>query len=194
MPFHSFLDFYSLLLLLFILSQWFFFSQHNGVVSPSPLLIFFWGYFFGFLIAHECDHLFGSLLTSKLLFWAIILSTYTPPRNHASGIVLCSVDKAVDGDQSCSYIAPLSPLISVGGPPVKNWPGSIIWQCRVDSARSWEHPRDMASTSLWPSTASLLSTPQLLGDRGISPINSSGQTRVSGMEGNYESAAVSTGR
>ena len=34
-----------------------FFSQNNGVVSLSPLLIVI--VLFSFLIAHECDHLFG---------------------------------------------------------------------------------------------------------------------------------------
>ena len=58
-----------------------FFSQHNGVVSPSPLLIVTIWFFFGFLIAHECDHSFGSLLTSEILFWAIILFPYTPLRS-----------------------------------------------------------------------------------------------------------------
>ena len=106
-----------------------FFSQHNGVVSPSMLLIVnFWGFlgfFLGFLIAHECDHLLGSLLTYKLLCWAIILSPYTPPRKPASGLVLCSGDDAIDGDWSWSDTAPLYPLINYGGPPVKFRPGSL---------------------------------------------------------------------
>ena len=36
--------------------------------------------------------------------------------------------------------------------------------------------------------------PQPLGNRGISQIDSSIQTQVPGVEGNYESAAVFTGR
>ena len=68
----------------------------------------------------------------------------------------------------------------------------IIWRC--DSARRWENLRDMASTLLGPSMVRLLSTPQLIGDRGIYPINSYGLKKVSGAEGNYESVAVFTGR
>ena len=40
------------------------------------------------------------------------------------------------GNQSCSITAPLSPLISVDRPPIKNWPGSIKWWHRTDSART----------------------------------------------------------
>ena len=54
-----------------------FFFQHNDVFSLSTLLIVIFG-FFGFLIAHECDHSFWSLLTSELLCWEIILLPYTP--------------------------------------------------------------------------------------------------------------------
>ena len=97
-------------------------SQHNVVVSLSRLLILFFGCF---LIAHECDHSFGSLLTYELLCWAMILLPYNPPWKPDYGIVLCSCNNAVDGDQSCSDIAPLSPLIANGVPPVKNSTGSL---------------------------------------------------------------------
>ena len=97
----------------------FFFSQHNGVVSPSLLLIVILWFLGGFLIVHECDHSFGSLLTSELLCWAIIFSPYTPPQKPAYGLVLCSGDNTVNGDRSCSDSAPLSPLLTDSGPLVK---------------------------------------------------------------------------
>ena len=56
---------------------------------------------------------------------AIILLPYTPPRNPASGLVICSDDDAIDGDQSCSNTTTLSPLLSAVGPPVKKFPGSL---------------------------------------------------------------------
>ena len=102
-----------------------FFSQHNDVVSPSPLLIVFIFLYFCFLITHECDHSFQSLLTSKLLCWMIILSKYTPPWKPGSGLILCSGDDAVDGNQSCSDNAPLFPLLVADGLPVKIRPGSL---------------------------------------------------------------------
>ena len=195
MLFHSFLDFQSSFLLLVILSRW-------VCVSPSTVVSFhhhhcwllFLAVFLCFLIAHECDYTFGSLLTSELLCWAIILLPYNPPRKPAYGLDLCSGDDAVDGGRSCSDTAPLSPLLALGIPPVKNWPGLIIRQLCADSVIRWEHPQDMASTSLWQSTARLFSMPQPLGNRGMSLINSSGRMQVLGVEGKYESAAVFTGR
>ena len=61
----------------------------------------------------------------KLLYWAIILSPYTPPRKPTSGLVLCSGDDVINGDWYCSDTAPLSPLIAASGPPVKICPGSL---------------------------------------------------------------------
>ena len=101
---------------------------------------------------------------------------------------------AVNGNRSYSSTAPLSPLLASGGPPVKNWPGSIIRRCRVDSSRRKEHLRYLASTSLWPSAVRFSSTLQPLGNRGISLINSSIWTQIFLVEGNYESAAVFIGQ
>ena len=70
----------------------------------------------------------------------------------------------------------------------------IIRRHHADIARRWEHPWDLASTSLWPSEVRLSSTSQPLGNRGISPIDYSGQKKVSGVEGNSKSASVFTGR
>ena len=81
--------------------------------------------FFCFLISHECDHSFVSLLTSKLLCWAIILLPYTPPWKPSSGLVLWSGKDAVDDDQSYSSTAPLSPILAAGIAPVKNCPRSL---------------------------------------------------------------------
>ena len=82
-------------------------ERGHGEFVFLPVQLFFFTitvadcYFFlkGFLISHECDLSFGSLLTSELLFWAIILSTYTPPQKSASGLVLCSGYDAVDDDR-----------------------------------------------------------------------------------------------
>ena len=125
MPFHSFLDFLSSLLPLVILSWWVCFSLSKMVFFTVNVDCYFLGYFSGFLIAHECEHSLGLLFTYKLLFWAIILSPYTPPWKPASGLVLCSFDDAVYGDWSFSETSPLSPLLAAGVPPVKIRPGSL---------------------------------------------------------------------
>ena len=194
MPFHSFFGF----LVLVVNSSHpitvsFIFSQHNGD-SLSPLLVVIFWLFFWF---PRCQWVWPLIWIAayirNILLSGHIVAIY-PPWKPASGLVLCSGGDAVDGDRSCRNTAPLSPLLAVGGPPVKNRPGSIIWEHRADIPRRWEHPRDLVSTLLWPSAVSLLSTPQLLGNRGISPIDSSGRTQLLGVEGNYESAAVFTGR
>ena len=51
-----------------------FFSQHNGVVSLSPLLIFFWG----FLIAHECDHSLIAAYTQTTFLSDHIVDIFPP--------------------------------------------------------------------------------------------------------------------
>ena len=89
--------------------------------------------FFCFLIANECDHSFGSLHTTELLCWAIILLPYTPPQEPSSGLVLCSGDDTVNGDLSCSDTAPISNLIAAGFPPIKNRRGSTIRRRHADS-------------------------------------------------------------
>ena len=55
-------------------------------------------------------------------------------------------------------------------------------------------PGDLASTSLWPLMVRLSSMQQPLGNRGISPIYSSGRAKVLGVEGSSESATIFTGR
>ena len=103
-----------------------FFSQNKGVVSLLLLLIFY----LGFLIDHECDHSFESLLKSEPIFWAIILVPYTPPptpppREPASVLILCIGDDAIDGEKYCRNTSPIYPLLATGGPPVKIRPGSL---------------------------------------------------------------------
>ena len=154
----------------------------------------FFGFFLGFLISHECDHSFRLLLTSELLWWSIILSSYTPPWNPASGLVICSIDYAAGGDWSFSCTACLSHLLANGGPPVKNRPGSIIQWRRAYSARRRERPQDLESTSLWPSAVSFPHMPQPLVNIGISLITSSAWTQGSVVEGDSKSAAVFMGR
>ena len=69
MPFHSFLDFsphcyfYSSCHgeFVFILEQW-----HRFTINAVDFVFLF--FLIGFLIAHECDHSFGALLTYGLLF------------------------------------------------------------------------------------------------------------------------------
>ena len=169
-----------------------FFSQHNGVVSPSTLLIvIFWVVFLvsSFPRSMTTHSYIQNYFSEQSYFFS-----YNPPQEPASVLVLCSGNNAVYGDRYFSNTAPISHLLAVGGPPVNNWSGLIIRQRRADSAKRWEHPRDLASTSLWPSTVRLLSTLQPIGNRGRSPINSSGRTQVSGVGGNYKSASIFTGR
>ena len=62
---------------------------HGDFLNPSTMAslqrhchwLLFLGIFLCFLISYECEPLFGSLLASKKLFWAIILSPYTPLRS-----------------------------------------------------------------------------------------------------------------
>ena len=179
--------FWSSLLPLVALSRWVCFS-------PSKMASFHrhrcWLLSFGvfcFLIAHECDQ-----HPNYFDEWSYCCHI-SPPWNPASGLVIYSGDDAVDVNRYCSDTAPLYPLLAAGGPLVKNWLGSIIRRRRANIARGWEHPWDLASTLLWPSTFRLLSMPQPLGDRVISPIDYSGPTQVSGMEGNSESSSVFMG-
>ena len=116
-----------------------------------------------------------------------------PPWKPASGLVLCSGNVAIDDDRSCSDTAPLSLLLADGSPAVEKSSRIIIRRRRADSASKWEHLRDLASTSLWPSMVRLLSMLQPLAEIGIFLIYSSRLTKVSGVEGNSESAAVFTG-
>ena len=51
-----------------------FLSQHNGVVSLSPLLIVIFVVFLFFLIAHEWYHSLGLMITLEVLFWEKIVS------------------------------------------------------------------------------------------------------------------------
>ena len=102
-----------------------FFSQRNGVVSPSTLLIVIFCFSLAFLIAHDCDHSLGLLITYELLCWAIILLPYTPPRKPVFVLVLCSGNDAVNGNWYFSDTAPLSPILSAGGPSAKIRPGSL---------------------------------------------------------------------
>ena len=111
------------MLLQVILSRWVFFLPEQWCCFTVNIVDCFLGW--GFLIAHECDHSLGSLLTYELIFSAIILSPYTPPRKPTSGLVLCSGDNAVNGDWSYSDTAPLSPILAAGGPLVKICPGSL---------------------------------------------------------------------
>ena len=115
--------------------------------SPSTMVSFHrhrcWLLFLGggFFIAHECDHWFGSLITSKLIFWSNHIVAMYPPRNLASGLVLYSGYNTINNNWSCSDTAPISPLLAVGGPPVKKQPGPIIWQRRAYIFRRWETRR-----------------------------------------------------
>ena len=67
-----------------------------------------------------------------------------PPWKPDSGIILCSDENADDVEQYCIGTAPLPPLISAGGPPVKNWTGLIIRRHHADKTRRRERPRDHA--------------------------------------------------
>ena len=132
-------------------------------------LLFFLGRLLGFLIAHECDHSFGSLLPSKLIFWAIIFCPYDPPWKPASVLFLCSGNGAADGNQSCRGTTPISYLLASGDPPVKKWQGSIIRRCCANSSRRRERPQYLVSTLLWPLAVRLSSSPKRLGGRATAP-------------------------
>ena len=197
MPFHSFLDFYSSLLLLVILSWWVFSSPSTMVLLHCQccwLLLF--GWFFYFIIAHEFDQSFGLMLTSELLCWVIIFSPYTPP--PPSEAYFWNRPMQWQRRCRCRPILQLHRSSSTSScrwwPTCENLSRIIILWCRADILRRWDQPRDLAYTSLWPSTVRLLSTPQLLVNRGISLIDSSRQAKVSGVKGNFKSAAVLTGR
>ena len=99
-----------------------FFSQHNGVISQSPLLIFCISFLTHFpwvwLIIRIAAYVRTTFLSHH------IVAIY-PPRKPDSGLVLCSEDDAVDGDWYRSDTAPISPILPAGGPPVKNRPGSL---------------------------------------------------------------------
>ena len=112
------------MLLLVILSRWVCFLPEKWCRFIINIVDCY-SIFFCFLVSHECDHSFGSLLTSKLLFRATILSPYNHPRNPASELVFCSGHDTVYGNWYCSNTAPLSPLLATGGPPVKIIPGSL---------------------------------------------------------------------
>ena len=65
--------------ILVILSWWVCFLSAQWCFSSVNVVdCYFFGYFLGFPIAHECDHSLELMLTYKLLCWAIILSSYTP--------------------------------------------------------------------------------------------------------------------
>ena len=53
-----------------------FFSLHNGIISPSPLLIVIFWFLMSSTPTDEYKHSFGSLIISEILCWEIILSLY----------------------------------------------------------------------------------------------------------------------
>ena len=121
-----------------------FFSQHNGVVSSSPLLIVFDFFLFSpwswvWYLIRIAAYIRNTLLSNHI-------AAIYPPHKPASGLVLCSRDDAVDDDQSWSGTAPISPLLADGGPPVKNCPGSLYYGATLiapegrNTRRIWRPP------------------------------------------------------
>ena len=53
------------------------------------------------------------------------MSPYTPPRKPDSGLVPCNGDDAVDDDRSFRDTVPISLILAVGGPPIKNQTGPL---------------------------------------------------------------------
>ena len=81
-----------------------FFSQHNGVFSPSTLLIvIFWVIFWFSSLPMSVTTHSDCWLNTNYFAKAIIFLPYTPPRKPASGLVLCSGDDAVDGSWSARH-------------------------------------------------------------------------------------------
>ena len=164
-----------------------FFSQNNGVVSTSPLLIIIFGF------PHfpwERPLVRISAYIQKTFLIDNIVTIYPP-------LDACFWTHPLQWLRRCQWrpiLQQLSPLLAASGPPFKNWPGLIIRWCCTDSARRQEHLQDLASTSWWPTGVRLSSTPQPLGNRGISLIKYSVQMQLLGVEGNSESASIFTGR
>ena len=117
--------------------------------------LLFSGVFLVFLIAHECHHSFGLLLAYELLCWAIILPPYTPPSEawfwtlplqwwwrRRWRLILQRHRTSIPS--SCFW-----------RPNRKKLSRIIIRRYRSDSSRRWEHPRDLASTSMYPSMVRL---------------------------------------
>ena len=104
----------------------FFFSQKNGVVSPSTLLIVIFVFLLSSLPMSVSNHLDIDLYPKLRCQSDHIVAIYPlPPRKPSSRLVLCSDDKAVNGDRSCSNTTLLYPLLDTGGPPVKIRPGLL---------------------------------------------------------------------
>ena len=176
------------------MSWWYCFPPSTMVLFQCHCFYCFFCFFFGFLIAHECDHSFGSLITSELLCWSDHIFAIYPP------LEAWFWTHPLKWRRRCRWQTIFQRHFT-SIPSYCHWRTNhqkmsniIIWRRRDDSTRRWEHPRDLASTSLWPSMVRLSSMPQQICDRGISPIHSSGRTKVSAVEGNSESAAILTGR
>ena len=166
-------------------------SQHNDVVSPSLMLIVFIFLFPHFPWVWPLIPIAAYIRTTLLIEYIVAIYPpleawfWTRPLQcqwlHWWQLIL---------QRHRTY----TPSSCRWRPTRQNLSRIIIWRRRADSARRWEQPRDLASTSLWPSTARLSSTPQPLCDRGISPIDSSGRNKVLVVEGNSLSAAVFVGQ
>ena len=155
-----------------------FFSQHNGVVSPLPLLIIIFRICFQFPHYPWVWPLIRIAAYIRTTFWGIILSPYTPPWMPAYGLGLFQWRRRRQWRPTLQWHHTSIPSYCCWLPTRQKSFRIIIWQDRADSARRWEHLRDLTCTSLWPSTVGLSSTLQPLGERGISPINYSGQKKL----------------
>ena len=122
------------MLLLVILSRWVCFSPSTMVSFHHHCCwLLFYFFIFGFLISHECDHSFGSLLTSKLLSWAIILSPYTPPLGSLlvdSFSAVATTSPMATDIAATPHLYPL--FLMLEGHPSKNF------QDRYTMVREWK--------------------------------------------------------
>ena len=121
-----------------------FVSKHNGLVAPSLSLFFFLGCFPSFPNCPWVWPLVRIAAYIQTTFMSDRIVAIYPPWRPASVLVLGSRNDGVDDEWSFIGTTPLPPLfpaggtttisatLSAGGPPIKNRPGSIIWQrCAV---------------------------------------------------------------
>ena len=72
-----------------------------------------------------------------------------PPQKPDYGLLLCSGDVIFDGNRSCSDTVPLSPLLSAGGPHVKNCPGSLYDSVALIVPEDWNTLRALLRPQRW---------------------------------------------
>ena len=97
-----------------------------------------------------------------------MLLPYTPSSNTDFVLFLSSGDDAISGKRSCSYTAPLSNLLTTGGPPLQNRPGlvyngaSLILSEGKKTRGIWRPPRCVHQRSCYRIRQNSLTTEEYL--------------------------------